>query len=70
MNAPEKYKSLFIIIITMITVNWIFQTRDLRELIIDLIIFVLAYLILFPLLERLFVSMSKSKGKSQKDLGH
>ena len=43
MNAPKKHSSLFIIIITMITVNWIFQTRDLRELIIDLIIFVLAY---------------------------
>lgn len=65
MNMSKKYKNLFIVIITMITVNLIFQTRDFSELIVDLVIFTLAYLVLFPLLETLIVSMTKSKKNSR-----
>lgn len=65
MNVSKKYKNLFIVLITIITVNLLFKTRDFSELMGDLVIFTLAYLVLFPLLETLIVSMAKSKKKTR-----
>lgn len=61
MRVSEKYKNLFVIVITMIAANLIFQNRTFRELMVDLAIFILAYLFLFPFLESLAVFMTDSK---------
>lgn len=66
MNVSKKYKNLFIIIITMSTINLAFQTRDLRDLMIDLAIFTLGYLVLFLLLETLVASKTRSMKNPRK----
>lgn len=49
----------------MITVNLLFKTRDFSELMGDLVILTLSYLVLYAILENLVGSKTKSKKNSR-----